>query len=78
MPFTTETARKAGKKSRRGKAKISITMREFVFAVLKENIVERLNLLKPEGELKIYEARGENYKLEFFGNLNSQYRLVIE
>tara|TARA_B100000579_G_scaffold379225_1_gene346408 strand:- start:782 stop:1069 length:288 start_codon:yes stop_codon:yes gene_type:complete len=37
MPFTTETAKIAGKKSRRGKAKISITMREFVFAVLKEN-----------------------------------------
>ena len=37
MPFTSETARKAGKKSKRGKAKISMTMRQFLFELLSEN-----------------------------------------
>ena len=37
MPFTTETARAAGKKSKRGKAKISLTMRQFLFELLNKN-----------------------------------------
>ena len=37
MPFTSETARKAGKKSRRGRAKMSTTTREFIFEIIKEN-----------------------------------------
>ncbi len=35
--FTSETARAAGKKSRRGPSKISLTMREFLFELLNEN-----------------------------------------
>ena len=37
MPFTSETARAAGKKSKRGKAKISMTTRRFLFEMLNEN-----------------------------------------
>ena len=37
MPFSKETARLAGKKSKRGKAKISLTMRHFLFDLLNEN-----------------------------------------
>ena len=37
MPFTTETARAAGKKSKRGKAKISMTTRRLLFEMLDEN-----------------------------------------
>ena len=50
MPFTSETARIAGKKSKRGKAKISMTMRQFLFELLCENkakfkyILEELSL----------------------------------
>ena len=35
--FTSETARAAGKKSRRGPSKISLTMRQFIFELLNEN-----------------------------------------
>ena len=35
--FTSETARAAGKKSRRGPSKISLTMRQFLFELLNEN-----------------------------------------
>ena len=38
MPFTKETAAVAGKKSKRGKSKkISLTQREFLFNILKQN-----------------------------------------
>jgi hypothetical protein len=35
--FNSETAKAAGKKSRRGASKISITMRQFLFELLNEN-----------------------------------------
>ena len=35
--FTSDTAREAGKKSKRGPSKISLTMRQFIFELLKEN-----------------------------------------
>ncbi len=35
--FTSETAKEAGKKSKRGPAKISLTMRQFLFELLNEN-----------------------------------------
>ena len=37
MPFTSETAREAGRKSKRGKAKMTLTMRQFIFQILKKN-----------------------------------------
>ena len=37
MPFTSETARLAGKKSKRGKAKISMSTRRFLYEMLNEN-----------------------------------------
>ena len=37
MPFTSETARAAGKKSKRGKAKISMSTRRFLYEMLIEN-----------------------------------------
>jgi len=37
MPFTSETARAAGKKSKRGKSKMTLSMRQFLFAILKKN-----------------------------------------
>ena len=35
--FTSDTAREAGKKSKRGPSKISLTMRHFLFELLNEN-----------------------------------------
>ena len=35
--FTSETARAAGQKSKRGPSKISLTMREFIFELLNDN-----------------------------------------
>ena len=35
--FTSDTARQAGKKSKRGPSKISLTMRQFLFELLNEN-----------------------------------------
>ena len=35
--FNSETAKAAGKKSRRGPSKISLTMRQFIFELLNEN-----------------------------------------
>ncbi len=35
--FTSETARAAGQKSKRGPSKISLTMRQFLFELLNEN-----------------------------------------
>ena len=35
--FTSDTAREAGKKSKRGPSKISLTMRQFLFELLNEN-----------------------------------------
>jgi len=35
--FTSDTAREAGKKSKRGPSKISLTMRQFIFELLNEN-----------------------------------------
>ena len=35
--FTSKTARVAGKKSKRGPSKISLTMREFIFELLQDN-----------------------------------------
>lgn len=35
--FNSETAKAAGKKSRRGPSKISLTMRQFLFELLNEN-----------------------------------------
>ena len=37
MPFNSETARIAGKKSKRGQAKLSITTRRFLFELLNDN-----------------------------------------
>ena len=38
MPFTKETAAAAGRKSKRGRSKkISLTQREFLFNILKQN-----------------------------------------
>ena len=37
MPFNSETARAAGKKSKRGKSKMTLSMRQFLFAILKKN-----------------------------------------
>ena len=37
MPFTSETARAAGKKSKRGKAKISMSTRRFLYEMINEN-----------------------------------------
>ena len=46
--FTSETAKEAGKKSKRGPAKISLTMRQFLFELLNEN---REKLIYMMGEL---------------------------
>lgn len=46
--FTSDTARAAGKKSRRGPSKISLTMRQFLFELLNEN---RKKLIYMMGEL---------------------------
>ncbi|MDA9893883.1 hypothetical protein N9D50_07890 [Flavobacteriaceae bacterium] len=35
--FTSQSAREAGKKSKRGPSKISLTMRQFLFELLNEN-----------------------------------------
>lgn len=35
--FTSDTAREAGKKSKRGPSKISLTMRQFLFELLNDN-----------------------------------------
>lgn len=37
MPFTSETAKKAGQKSKRGKSKMTLTQRQFLFQILKKN-----------------------------------------
>ena len=37
MPFTKETAAAAGRKSKRGKAKMTLTQRQFIFQILKKN-----------------------------------------
>ena len=37
MPFTSETARMAGKKSKRGRSKVSLTTRKFLFELLYNN-----------------------------------------
>ena len=36
MSFTTETAKQAGRKSKRGKSKISLSVRRFLFEILNE------------------------------------------
>lgn len=46
--FTSDTAREAGKKSKRGPSKISLTMRQFLFELLNEN---REKLIYMMGEL---------------------------
>ena len=46
--FTSDTAKAAGKKSRRGPSKISLTMRQFLFELLNEN---REKLIYMMGEL---------------------------
>ncbi|MDC0386882.1 hypothetical protein OAM55_00460 [Flavobacteriaceae bacterium] len=46
--FTSDTAREAGKKSKRGPSKISLTMRQFIFELLNEN---REKLIYMMGEL---------------------------
>ena len=46
--FNSETARAAGKKSKRGPSKISLTMRQFLFELLNEN---RKKLIYMMGEL---------------------------
>ena len=46
--FNSETAKAAGKKSRRGPSKISLTMRQFLFELLNEN---REKLIYMMGEL---------------------------
>ena len=48
MGFNSETAREAGKKSKRGPSKISLTMRQFLFELLNEN---REKLIYMMGEL---------------------------
>ncbi len=37
MPFNSETASLAGKKSKRGKAKMTLSIREFLYVILKKN-----------------------------------------
>ena len=37
MPFTRETAAAAGKKSKRGKSKMSLTQRQLLYQILKKN-----------------------------------------
>ena len=37
MPFTKETAAAAERKSNRGKAKMTLTQRQFIFQILKKN-----------------------------------------
>jgi len=46
--FTSDTAREAGKKSKRGPSKITLTMREFIFELLQDN---REKLIYMMGEL---------------------------
>ena len=46
--FNSETAKAAGKKSKRGPSKISLTMRQFLFELLNEN---REKLIYMMGEL---------------------------
>ena len=46
--FTSESAREAGKKSKRGPSKTSLTMRQFLFELLNEN---REKLIYMMGEL---------------------------
>ena len=46
--FTSDTAREAGKKSKRGPSKISLTMRQFLFELLNDN---REKLIYMMGEL---------------------------
>ena len=46
--FTSDTAREAGKKSKRGPSKISLTMRQFIFELLNDN---REKLIYMMGEL---------------------------
>ena len=57
MPFTSETARIVGKKSKRGKAKISTTMRQFLFKLLNENkekFTYMLGELSPRDFINVY------------------------
>ena len=57
MPFTKETAAAAGRKSKRGKAKISMTMRQFLFELLSENKAKfryMLEELSPRDFVTVY------------------------
>ena len=46
--FNSETAKEAGKKGKRGPAKITLTMRQFIFELLQDN---REKLIYMMGEL---------------------------
>ena len=57
MPFNSKTAAAAGKKSKRGKAKISTTMRQFLFELLNENkekFTYMLGELSPRDFINVY------------------------
>ncbi len=57
MPFTSKTASIAGKISKRGKAKISTTMRQFLFELLNENkekFTYMLGELSPRDFINVY------------------------
>ena len=57
MPFTSKTASIAGKISKRGKVKISTTMRQFLFELLNENkekFTYMLGELSPRDFINVY------------------------
>ena len=57
MAFTKETARKAGQKSKRGKAKLNLTTRQFILSVLeanRERFDKELNNLSPKEFIDVY------------------------
>lgn len=57
MGFTSEQARIAGRKSKRGKAKMSLTQRQFLYQILKKNKVKfqyMLDELSPRDFVNTY------------------------
>ena len=55
--FNSDTAREAGKKSKRGPSKISLTMRQFIFELLNENrekLIYMMSELTPRAFVDTY------------------------
>jgi len=55
--FTSDTAREAGKKSKRGPSKITLTMREFIFELLQDNrekLIYMMSELTPRSFVDTY------------------------